>query len=155
MQMRNPAEVRNKKSKYGVSQGNFVMSNPDKYIGRNPPIYRSSWEKDFMHTCDENPAIMQWAAEPFSIPYRDPITGKTRQYWTDFLISYMKSTGNVCHELIEIKPLKESLLEKARSKRDRQALLLNQAKWQACQAFCKANGLEFRIMTEQQLYGKK
>lgn len=155
MAPKNPAGIRQSTSKFGVSQGQFVMKYPDKYIGNNPPIYRSSWEKDFMHTCDENPAITQWAAEPFSIPYRDPVSGNTRNYWPDFLIGYVKKDGTVMHELVEIKPIKEAIIEKAKSKRDRVNLLTNQAKWQACNAFCKANGLSFRILTENQLYRKK
>lgn len=154
MASKNPAKINQGKTRYGVSQGNFVMNNPEKYIGNNPPVYRSSWEKDFMHTCDENPAIMQWAAEPFSIPYMDPVTNQKRNYWPDFLISYVKKDGNMMHELIEIKPLKESLIEKAKSKRDKLNLLTNQAKWSACNSFCKANGLTFKILTEQQLYRK-
>lgn len=151
---KNPAKVNQGKSRYGVSQGNFQMNHPEKYIGGNPPVYRSSWEKDFMHTCDENPAIMQWAAEPFSIPYRCPLTGSKKNYWPDFLLSYVQKNGQMVHELIEIKPIKESLIEKATSRRDKANLLMNQAKWAAAQAFCKQNGLKFTILTEQQLYGR-
>lgn len=152
MASKNPAKVNQGKTRFGVSQGTFTMNYPEKYIGANPPVYRSSWEKDFMHTCDENPAIMQWAAEPFSIPYRCPITGNKKNYWPDFLLSYMKKDGTMVHELVEIKPIKESLLEKAKSRRDKAALLMNQAKWSAANQFCKSNGLTFRILTEQQLY---
>lgn len=155
----NPASsnIQRATSKYGTSQGYFICKNPDKYIGPNKGKipYHSSWEKDFMHTCDENPAIMQWAVEPFSIPYRDPVSGSKKNYWPDFLLSYMKKDGTMIHEIVEIKPLKESLLEKAKSRRDKANLLVNQAKWSAANQFCKANGLSFRIMTEQQLYGKK
>lgn len=147
----NPAKVGNTKH----AQGTFVMKYPDKYIGNNPPIYRSSWEKDFMHTCDENPAVMQWAAEPFSIPYMCPVSGTKRNYWPDFLMSYMKKDGTMVHELIEIKPIKESIIEKAKSRRDRANLLMNQAKWSAANAFCKSKGITFRILTEQQLYKRK
>ncbi len=151
----NPASVRTPTSRYGTSQGQFAPKNPEKYVGDMAHcIYRSSWEKDFMHTCDENPAILQWAAEPFSIPYICPFTGKKKNYWPDFLLCYLDKNGNLIKEVIEIKPIKQSLIEKAKSKHDKEQLAVNQAKWQATTMFCRANGLKFRIMTEEQLYGK-
>lgn len=154
----NPAStnIKSRTTRYGTSQGYFIPINPEKYLGDLNMIgYHSSWEKDFMHTCDENPAILQWAAEPFSIPYMCPLTGQRKNYWPDFLICYMDKTGNLMKEVIEIKPIKQSLIEKAKSRKDKEALAVNQAKWQATTAFCRSNGLKFRIMTEAQLYGKK
>lgn len=155
MNKHNPAKIKSPTSRYGTSQGLFVPNYPEKYIGDLANcLYRSSWEKDFMHTCDENPAIMQWGAEPFSIPYMCPFTGTKKNYWPDFILCYMTKSGQQVKEVVEIKPIKQSILEKAKSKRDREALATNQAKWQATTAFCKANGLKFRIMTEEQLYSK-
>ena len=147
---RNPAKIGNS----GFSQGYFTMKYPQKYIGNDVPVYRSSWERDFMFTCDMNPAIIQWAAEPFSIPYIHPITNKVKQYFPDFLICYMQKDGTVKRELVEIKPSKESMIESARSKRDKVNILINQAKWAAAQKFCNANGLTFRVLTENQIYKK-
>ena len=153
MNKKNPAEIGN--SKY--TQGIFNMKNPSKYIGTNMPLYRSSWEKDLMFTCDENPAVIQWAAEPFPIKYLNPVTQTIKEYWPDFLICVMKRDGSIQRSIIEIKPEKESVLEKARSKRDKLNLLINKAKWEAAQAFCNANDLIFQVLTERQLYqiGKK
>lgn len=153
MQKFNPADI----GRTNHAQGYYVPQNPSKYVGQsvNHIVYRSSWEKDFIHTCDLNPAIVNWAIEPFSIPYIDPISGAKKNYWPDFLVCYMKRDGTIHRELIEIKPQKESIVEKAKSKRDKINLIVNQAKWAAADRFCKANGLTFRILTEAQLYGKK
>lgn len=152
----NPAVIKKPKSKKGVSQGYFIPTNPQKYVGTNVNIitYRSSWEKDLMFTCDLNPAVVQWAAEPFCIPYFDPVTQLKRQYWPDFLITYMKPDGTLVQEVVEIKPYKQCLLENAKSRKAKMTVITNQAKWQAAQAFCDANGLVFRIMTERQLYSR-
>ena len=147
----NPAAIGNSR----FSQGLFIPQNPKKCIGDlSKFIYRSSWEKDFMNTCDLNPAIMQWGSETISIPYMHPVTGTQKQYFPDFFISYMASNGAIIHECIEIKPAKESLIEKARSKRDKIQIAVNQAKWAAANIFCNANGFKFRVLTEAQMYGK-
>lgn len=150
MQQFNPASI----GKTKHAQGYFRMQNLQKYVGSNPPVYRSSWEKDLMFTCDLNPAVVQWAAEPFCISYFDPVTQVKRQYWPDFLITYMKPDGSLVQEVVEIKPYKQCLLENAKSRKAKMTVITNQAKWQAAQAFCDANGLVFRIMTERQLYSR-
>lgn len=148
MQQFNPASI----GKTRHAQGYFQMKYPQKYVGKNPPVYRSSWEKDLMFTCDLNPSIIQWAAEPFAIPYYDPVTRTNRQYWPDFLITYMKTDGTLHRELVEIKPAKQCTLESAKGKKAKLTVATNQAKWAAASAFCKQYGLTFRVMTEQQLY---
>lgn len=148
----NPAKP-NPNSKY--SQGTFIPKNPEKYIGTNKSVYRSSWEFDMMNTCDLNPSIMRWGSETVSIPYKCPLTGKIKQYFPDFFISYMDKNGNTINECIEIKPAKQSLVEKAKAKRDKIQILVNQAKWQAAGIFCKNNGFSFRVINEYDMYGKK
>lgn len=148
----NPASI-NKNSKW--SQGQFHPKNPEKVIGDvNHLIFRSSWERDFFHTCDLNPAIIKWGSETVSIPYNCPISGKVKQYFPDIFLCYMNKDGNIINECIEIKPEKQSLLEKAKSKKDKIQLLINQAKWKAAGIYCKNNGFKFRILTEKSLYGK-
>lgn len=108
-----------------------------------------------MFTCDLNPAVIQWAAEPFSIPYYNPVTRKNAQYWPDFIVAYMKKDGHIHYEVIEIKPSKQTVTEKAKAKADKLALAVNQAKWAAASSYCKSKGLTFRILTEEMLYRKK
>ena len=73
----------------------------------------------------------------------------------DFLVLYQDKNGKRKAELVEVKPKKEAMLENAKSKRDKAFLLINTAKWAAALTFCKKNGLEFRIITEDQLFKQK
>lgn len=148
MQTRNPAKIGRSRH----AQGQYFIVNKEKYIGNNPPIYRSSWEKDFMITCDMNSAILEWAAEPFSVPYQCPIDGKMKNYWVDFIIKYIDASGKIHTQVVEIKPYKQSVMEMAKSKRDKQTVMVNTAKWKYAEAYCKKNGIEFKVYTERELY---
>lgn len=137
-------------SKY--AQGKFSIRNMEKYVGKKMPTYRSSWEMTFMTFCDNNPAILQWASEPFMIPYRNPLSGKNTIYIPDFMMVYIDAQQQKHAEVIEIKPLKETTLETAKSVRDKAAVILNMAKWTAARAFCQAHGMKFRIVTEHDIF---
>jgi len=137
-------------SKY--AQGKFQIKNVEKYIGKKTPTYRSSWEFSFCTFCDNNPAVIQWASEPFMIPYRNPLTGKNTIYVPDFLMIYIDKAQKKHAEVIEVKPLKETSFESAKSTRDKAAVALNMAKWAAARAFCATNGMVFRIVTEHDIY---
>jgi hypothetical protein len=113
---------------------------------------RSSWETVFARMCDNNPAIIQWASEPFMIPYRNPFTGKKTVYVPDFFIQYVDKKGTKHSEVIEVKPKKESSMEHAKSKRDQAAAILNKAKWQVAEVWCKAQGIKFRVVTEDMIF---
>lgn len=136
------------------AQGKFVIRNPQKYIGGKQPTYRSGWEFAFMQFLDNNPAVLQWASESISIPYRNPFTNKQTVYIPDFLMIYNDSQGQKHAEVIEVKPSSETTLENARSTRDRAYVALNTAKWQAATAWCKMNGLKFRVVTENEIFHK-
>lgn len=137
-------------SKY--AQGKYTVLNPGKYVGKGTPTYRSSWEHSFMRFADNNPNILQWASEPFMIPYRNPFTGKNTVYVPDFMMVYVDKSGQKHAEVIEVKPSKETTMENARSVRDRAAVALNTAKWAAAHAWCRNYGLRFRVVTEQEIY---
>jgi hypothetical protein len=137
-------------SKY--AQGKFSVRNMEKYVGKKMPTYRSSWEMTFMTFCDNNPAVLQWASEPFMIPYRNPLSGKNTIYIPDFMMVYIDAQQQKHAEVIEIKPLKETTLETAKSVRDKAAVILNMAKWTAARAFCQAHGMKFRIVTEHDIF---
>jgi hypothetical protein len=140
-------------SKY--SQDEFVPKNPHKLVGNARPYYRSSWELTVMTLLDQHPNVINWASESIAIPYVNPLTGKRSMYIPDFLIVYQDKFGKRRAELVEVKPKKEAIAENARSKRDKAALLINTAKWAAAMAYCKKNGLTFRILTEDDIYIKK
>ena len=139
------------------AQGKFQIRNLAKYRAREQPTYRSGCEFAFMQFCDNNPAILQWASESVNIPYRNPFTNKQTIYVPDFLIIYVDKNMRKHAEVIEIKPSTETTMESARSTRDKAYVALNHAKWAAASAWCKNNGLQFRVVTENEIFhqGKK
>lgn len=139
------------------AQGIFEVKNPQKYVGKGKPRYRSGWEWTFMQFCDNNDSILQWASESVAIPYRNPITGKMTQYIPDFLVQYRTKNNTVVTELIEIKPKKQSVIESKASQRDKAIVAVNYAKWDAAQKWARRNGLVFRVITEDDIFrnGKK
>ena len=135
------------------AQGNFTPKNPEKYVGNKLPRYRSSWELNFMMTCDSHPSILKWASEAIKIPYKDPLTGKNTVYVPDFFIQYVDANGKAHVELIEIKPASQTLLEKVGKNKYNQAQYVkNQAKWAAATAYCNQKGIKFRVVNEQNLF---
>ena len=134
------------------AQGPYTVLNGQKYVGRGVPRYRSSWEWAFMQFCDNNENIIQWASEPVRIPYRHPLTGKMTTYVPDFIVTYRGPNNTTRAELIEIKPKKQSMIEDKMNSRDRAIVAINYCKWAAAQSWCKANGLAFRIITEDDIF---
>ena len=135
------------------AQGKFTPKNPDKYIGSRTPTYRSSWEFAFMKFCDEHPSVQQWASEAVQIPYRHPFTGKYTVYVPDFFIAYGGKDGKQRVELIEVKPENQTVKEKLGKSRANQAhYVINQAKWEAANAYAKQQKIRFRVVSEEQLF---
>lgn len=108
-----------------------------------------------MHFLDTHPNVIQWASESVQIPYVNPLTGKGTVYIPDFLIVYKDKAGRTKGELIEVKPRKETLMEAAKSRRDKAFVILNTAKWAAASQFCAKQGLAFRVITEDQIFTQK
>lgn len=133
-------------------QGVYKPQNPQKYVGKKDPRYRSGWELAFMRFCDSNEHIMQWASESVQIPYRNPITGKQTIYVPDFIITYRNKSNQLRAELIEIKPKKQSVVESKMSAKDRAIVAVNYAKWDAATKWAKRNGLTFRVITEHDIF---
>ena len=135
------------------AQGFYEVKNPQKYIGNGKPKYRSGWELTFMMFCDNNEKIINWASESIRIPYKNPLTGKQTIYVPDFFVVYQNKFGKVLAELVEIKPKKQTIIqEKITSARDKLAIIVNHAKWQAAQAWCKNKGIVFRVINEDQIF---
>jgi hypothetical protein len=133
---------------------NFMPKNPQKYVGNIANIVpRSSWETLYMNLLDQSKLVAKWTSEPktLNIKYISPIDRKPHSYWPDFIVWYV--TGAV--EIVEIKPLKESLAEAAKTTYDKLSLIKNIAKWTAADAFAKSVGARFRVVTEKQLFSKK
>jgi hypothetical protein len=144
-------------SSYQTYKGKFYPKNPSKYQGDpNNIVYRSSWERMFMGVLDENTNILKWSSEELSIKYFDPTTKKMRKYYPDFIIIKKKRDGSIVKEMIEIKPLKQTM--PPQQKRKTKNFILesavyakNVAKWEAAKMFCLEHGIHFRIITEVEL----
>lgn len=134
------------------AQGVFVPTNPQKYVGKGNPRYRSGWEWSFFQFCDNNDNVLEWASEAIAIKYRNPFTGKMSNYVPDVFVRYRTRNNKICSEIIEIKPRKQSLIEGHMSERDRMVVAINHAKWQAAQTWCRRAGIVFRILNEDSLF---
>jgi hypothetical protein len=137
-------------SKY--ASGKYQIKNPEKYMGKRLPNYRSSWEFTFMSFCDNNPAVINWVSEGVKIPYYNPVSGKQTIYVPDFLVVYVDANQRQHTELVEIKPSKEATMESARSYRDKLMVAINMAKWAAADSWARANNMRFRVVTEFDIF---
>lgn len=132
-------------------QSQYIPVNKEKYLGTKIPFFRSSWEYKFMKFCDTNPHILGWSSESHRIPYIHPFTGKKTTYVPDFYIVYSDKYGNIHQEIIEIKPSKQ-IIENAKRPRDKAVAAINAAKWEMAKQWCKQQNINFRIITENELF---
>lgn len=136
-----------------MANGRFIPRNPGKYAG-NPDniLWRSSWEFRVMKFFDSSIAVIKWGSEELRIPYIKPTDGRVHNYFPDFVVVYRDKAGEVKKEIVEIKPLKESVPLKAKTDRDKVAMAINLAKWDAASRFAQRNGMMFRVLTEQTIF---
>ena len=143
-------------------KGKYRPTNPKKYKG-NPSqvIYRSLWERKLMVYCDQNDKVLEWGSEEVIIPYLSPWDNKVHRYFPDFYIKVKQANGKTKRFIIEVKPKYQckSPVENPRRKtkkwfNDVKNWTINQAKWKSANEFCVDNGMEFKILTEDQLNPK-
>ena len=134
------------------ANGKYAVKNPEKYMGKRIPTYRSSWEFAFMNFCDNNPAVLNWTSESVKIPYFNPVSGKQTVYVPDFLVVYIDANQKQHTELVEVKPSTETTMESARNYRDKLMVAINMAKWAAADNWCRANNIRFRVITEFDIF---
>lgn len=132
-------------------QGIYTLNNPNKYVGKRTPRYRSGWELAVFRMCDAHPNVIAWGSETHRIPYRNPLTGKNTTYVPDLLMVYEDKNRNRRAEMVEIKPSAQTMGE-ARGPAQKAAAIVNEAKWQAARAWCKKQGLGFRVITEREIF---
>ena len=110
-----------------------------------------------MRYCDRNNNIISWASEEFSIPYVSPVDNRVHRYFPDYLIKVKESTGKIKTYVVEVKPKKQTTPPKKPKRQTKsylyecQMYAVNQAKWIAAKEFCLDNGVEFKIITENEL----
>ena len=139
-------------------KGKFRPSVPKKYKGDYTNIiYRSLWELKFMKYCDSNKNILEWGSEEVFLPYRSPLDNKIHRYFPDFYIKVKENTGKIKKYIIEVKPKKQCIEPKPQKKKTKGYIYevreyeKNQAKWKAAKNYCLDRGLEFKILTEDEL----
>ena len=135
------------------ANGKFTIKNPEKYMGKRNPTYRSSWEFAFMNFCDNNPAVLNWTSESIKIPYFNPVSGKNTIYVPDFFIVYKDKSGKKHAEVVEVKPESQTLRESVgKSRYNQEQYVKNLAKWEAATAWCKQQGIRFRVVNEGDIF---
>ncbi len=139
-----------------AARGRFIPKNPGKYLGDpNRIFFRSSWEIRVMKEFDTNPSVYKWGSEEIKIPYIKPTDNRVHHYYPDFLVVYKDSNGEVIKEIVEVKPLKETVLTAKSSMYDKMQIVINEAKWDAAAAFAASHGMRFRVLTEVSIFGGK
>ena len=139
-------------------KGRFKPKQYKKYKG-DPTniIFRSSWEKTVFKYCDLNPAILKWSSEEFFIPYRSPFDRRIHRYFPDVYIKYKNKEGIISESVLEIKPKKYTKLPPTPKRKTKdwryttEQYIINQAKWQACEQYCKKRDYKYQIITEDVL----
>jgi hypothetical protein len=87
--------------------------------------------------------------------------GKKHRYFPDFYAKIVNNNGKIEKWIIEVKPYKETHPPLKRGKKSHKTLLhekvtweKNKAKWISAKRFCKKMGYSFKIVTENELFGK-
>lgn len=137
-------------------QGLYKPTHPAKYIGKELPAYRSSFELKFFRWCDNNPNVLEWASEAVIIPYTSPVDHRVHRYYTDGVIA-LRETAGIVKYIVEIKPLKQTQPPVNGKKRmstmiyEAKQYAVNTAKWLAAEKWCIEHGYKFQILTEREL----
>lgn len=150
-------------------QGFYKLQNPNKYIGKKQPFFRSSWEKRLYFWVDTNSKVLRWCSECIKIPYIN-IYSKQKNYIPDAYIEILNREGKIRKYIIEVKPFEQGPIanrkgqihipkppkNKNRKAMKRYLIELNMyktniCKWKAAEQFCKINGLEFMVLTKEDL----
>ena len=143
-------------------KGRYIPSNPKKYKGNpNQIIYRSLWERKVMVYCDKNDAILEWGSEEVIVPYISPWDGKLHRYFPDFYMKVRQADGSTKKFIVEVKPKAQTKEPVRNPKRKTKKWFgevknwgINQAKWKSAQEYCKDQGMEFKIFTEDHINPK-
>lgn len=146
------------KQKRGFSQGIFIPANPHKCQNKEPVVYRSAWEARFLRYIDNNPNVLIWLSETYSISYLCPTDNKMHKYYPDFFIKILKEDNTQENILIEIKPECQTIPPKNNKRKKPETYLTefttwkkNEAKWKFAVEWCKKHNFTFKIMNEYDL----
>ena len=139
-------------------KGQYIPQNPKKYKGDSHRIvYRSLWERKFMVYCDRTVSVIEWGSEEIVVPYKSPWDGRIHRYFPDFYCKIKQHDGTIKKLVIEVKPKKQTKPPKEPQRKTKSYLNeikawgVNSAKWKYATEWCNNNGMEFKILTEDDL----
>jgi len=145
----------------GFNQGYFTPTYPQKYLGKPPIIYRSSWERKFMIMCDSRDDVVAWSSEPVEIKYWSTLDSKVRKYYPDFYMKVQKGEGIFEEFLVEIKPSEQLKKPNPPTKNSKKALnsykflaeqfVINRDKYIYAKKWAEERGWRFIVLTEKTL----
>jgi hypothetical protein len=130
----------------------YSPNNPQKYVGDPTNIIcRSLWERNICKFCDMNESVVKWSSEEMVIPYTNPLDRKLHNYYPDFVIQFKNNEG-LKTWMVEVKPKKQTYLKENASKQEKITWIINTAKWEAAKRFCEKNNMEFKVITEKEIF---
>lgn len=160
-------------------QGEYVPKNPNKCLNlqmkesllktgkgnvSNLPFARSSWEKRIFSWCDCNDNIKRWGSECFAIEYIMP-DKSLHKYYPDIYFEAVDVEGNERKILAEVKPNFQTQQPRPPKTKNARSLMKyktevdtyvrNMHKWKFAQMWAEDRGMEFRLITEKELFGDK
>lgn len=143
-------------------KGKYPLKNPQKYKGnKNNIIFRSLWELRLFKYLDLSSFVTEWASEEVVVQYISPVDGKPHNYFVDIYAKIKNNDGKEKKYLIEVKPKKETVPPRTPHKNthkyreEAKKFLNNMAKWESAKKFAERYGMEFVVLTEEDLFGKK
>lgn len=142
--------------------GVYQVENKDKYIGIKNPVYRSSWESRFCYFLDHNQNVLKWGYECLTIAYFSPLDNKMHKYYPDFVVELTDKTGVLKKFIVEVKPKSQTKIPKEPKNNNKKAqkrylyeantYVTNKCKWEAAEIYCQQHGMEFKLITEKDLF---
>jgi hypothetical protein len=145
-------------------QGTYTLLHPEKFLGKWPLIYRSSWEERAFYMMDNNENVIKWGSELLEIPYSYSLqsTGNRHKYYVDIYAIIRDKNGIEQKYAIEIKPKCQSVPPVPPKVRNPKAMknyvyaastyVKNQNKWKAVETYCKNSNMKFVVLTEEHLF---
>ena len=114
-----------------------------------------------MKKLDLNENILEWSSEEIALPYKSPLDNRIHKYYPDFYVKERLSDGTIKKYIVEIKPKKQTVEPKVPKRKTKGYLYevmeyaKNQAKWEVAEEWCADRGYEFKVLTENELFGYK
>ena len=115
-----------------------------------------------MSYLDTNLNVLEWSSEEIVITYISPVDNRYHRYFPDFLVKTKRKDGSIITQILEIKPKYQTFEPERRdTKRTPTKQFINEvmtwgvnsAKWEAAKEYCLDRGWEFKILTEDHIFG--